>query len=344
VKRAVITLADVARRAGVSLATASRVLNASTRQVNPDLRDRVLRSAAELGYIPNAHAQALARNTTNVLGLVVHDIADPYFSSIASGVMRIADQHGLITTLGSTFRDPEREVEYVTTLRSQRARAIVLVGSRFIDERLTERLATEITAYQVAGGRVACVSQQRLPADTIQPENRAGARSLAHELAQLGHVRHAVLAGPPNIVTARDRLTGFRQGLRAAGVDLDPAAVIEGPFTRDGGYEAASELLRKGLEVTSVFAVNDVMAVGAMAAFRDKGIDVPVDISVAGFDDIATLRDLVPRLTTVRLPLEKMGARAAGLALETDAIPTPRLVRMRAEVVIRESTRKIDQS
>jgi len=337
----VVTLGDVARHAGVSLATASRVLNGSTRRVNEELRTIVLQSAAELGYTPNVHAQAVARGTSSTVGLVVHDIADPYFSAIAAGVMRVADERGLIVTLGTTSRDPGREVQYVAMLRAQRARAVILAGSRVADKEQTERLAREVMAFRRTGGRVACVSQHRLPADTVLPENRAGARELAVRLAELGHRRFGVLAGSRALVTARDRLAGFRAGLAEMGIELAPEAVVEGAFTRDGGYEAAQVLLSRRLDITCLFAVNDVMAVGAMAACRDAGVAVPDELSIAGFDDIATLRDLVPSLTTVRLPLEEMGVRAGQLALELDPPERDRLVRVRGEVVIRESTRPL---
>ncbi|MET9020534.1 LacI family DNA-binding transcriptional regulator [Actinopolymorpha sp. NPDC004070] len=337
----VVTLGDVARRAGVSLATASRVLNGSTRRVNEDLRVVVLKAAEELGYTPNLHAQAVARGTSSTVGLVMHDIADPYFSAIASGVMRVADERGLIVTLGTTSRNPNRELQYVAMMRAQRARAVILAGTRTADKEQTERLAAEVTAFRRSGGRVACVSQHKLPADTVLPENRAGARELAVKLAELGHRRFGVLAGPRPLLTARDRLAGFKAGLAEKGVQLAPDSIVEGPFTRDGGYQAARELIARGLGVTCVFAVNDVMAVGAMAACRDEGVDIPRDLSIAGFDDIQTLRDLVPPLTTVRLPLEEMGVRAAELALELDAPEKDRLVRVRGEVVLRESTRKV---
>lgn len=337
-----MTLTDVAQRAGVSLATASRVVNGSTRQVTGDLRDRVLRAAAELNYSPNAHAQALARSANNVVGLIVHDVDDPYFSAIASGIMRFADERGYMVMLGSTFREPERELDYVATLRAQRVRAVILAGSRVTGRRVTERLAAEISAFQATGGRVACVSQPRLPADTVEPENHEGARQLARSLADLGHRHFAVLGGPRELVTARNRVSGFKQGLADAGLTLDPADLVEGDFTRDGGYAAALDLLSRQTDVTCVFAVNDVMAVGAMSALRERGVEVPADMSIAGFDDIATVRDLVPPLTTVRLPLEDIGAQTAMLALGTDAPATPRVIRVRGDVVIRGSTRRLD--
>jgi len=333
-----VTLVDVARRASVSLATASRVLNGSMRTVGPEFRARVMDAAQELGYVANANAQAVARGASNVVGLTVHDIADPYFSAIAAGVMRVADEHGLVMLLGSTERSPEREVEYVSMLRAQRARALIIAGSRTSDRKRIDRLATEIAAFRGVGGRVACISQNRLRTDTVLPQNRAGARDLGRELAAMGHRRFAVLAGPRGLLTASDRLAGFRDGIRAADVVPEELHLIHGPFTRDGGYESALELLRDGPRVTCLFAVNDVMAVGAMAALREHGVAVPDQVSVAGFDDIATLRDLSPALTTVRLPLEDMGVRAARMTFVDEESDTPRVARVRGQVILREST------
>jgi LacI family transcriptional regulator len=343
-RRGPVRLAEVAKRAGVSLATASRVLNGSSDRaldtVGVGYRERVLAAAAALGYRANAHAQAMARGASNVVGLVVHDVADPYFSTIADGVMRQCEQRGLVVVLASTRRDPAREIGYVSTLRAQRAQAVIIVGSRTSDRELTARLAKEVADYAASGGRVACVSQNRLGTNTVLVENRAGARDLATELVGLGHRRFAVLAGPTDLLTARDRHAGFVDGLARAGIPTGEVQVVHGPFTRDGGYAAAQRLVASAVSApTCVFAANDVMAVGAMAALREHGLRLPEDVSIAGFDDIKTLRDLVPPLTTVRLELEEMGERAAALALDSRPEDPPRLVRVRGRVVLRASTR-----
>ncbi len=333
-----MTLEQVAAHAGVSLATASRVINGSTRQVSQRLRDKVNASARELGYLANASAQTLARNSSSLVGLIVHDIADPYFSSIASGVTHHAEEQGLVMVLGTTGRSPQREQRILATLRAHRARAVVLVGSRSTDEESNKRLADEIRMFHRQGGRVACVSQEGLPADTVTPDNHSGAGDLARRLIAQGHREFAILAGPTDLSTARERLDGFHAALTATGLDLAHHNVVHGDFTRDGGYESTRRLMAVGTDATCLFAVNDVMATGAMAALRDLGLRIPTDLSVAGFDDIPTLRDLTPALTTVRLPLEEMGERAATLALDGEPTGSPRVVTVKGEVVEREST------
>lgn len=331
-------LADVARHAGVSIATASRAIHgAEGRVVTEELRQRVLAAASELGYVLNTNAQAVARGRADVLALVVHDISDPYFSTIAAGVMAAAGRAGRLVTLAVTNRDPQQEVAYVRTFRQNRSRAVVLVGSRTSAQHHAEALTRELAAFEAEGGRVVLVSQPLLPFDTVAFDNRGGAQELAEHLAELGYRSFGVLSGPRGLVTAADRLTGFRRGLSKHGIGLERAAVHRGEFTRDGGYQAMAELLSSGQSVDCVFATNDVMAVGAIACLRDHGRRVPQDVAVAGFDDISMLRDVAPALTSVQLPLESTGEAAAALAL-APAASDRRVVTVAGRVVLRAST------
>lgn len=346
--RQVATLAEVARQAGVSLATASRVLNGSTRVVRPELRDKVAAAAGALRYTPNAHAQALAGSTTASVGVVLHDISDPYFAGVAGGAMRRAGDADLLVMMACTFRDPDRELAYVRMLHQQRAQAIILAGSGYHDPDHTEALRAALAAYRAGGGRVAVVSQHRFDVDTVLPDNQGGARRLARALVDHGHRDFALITGPEHLLTVRDRYLGFRQELGQSAARLPNTRVADGGFTRDGGYAATRALAESGAlaEATCLVALSDVMAIGALAALRDLGIRVPQQISLAGFDDIPAVRDLVPPLTTVRLPLEEMGARALDMVLDRsratqqpdDTEGKARVVRVDAEVVLRDST------
>ena len=333
-----VTLQDVADHAGVSLSTASRVVNDGSRRVGRSLADRVRVAVDELGYTANLQARAVATGQSTLVGVVVHDIADPYFSSIAAGLIGVAEARGLLVCISSTSATEAAEREYVALMHAQRARAVILIGSRSGDAPARDALRAEIAAFTRSGGRAVCLGQDLLGVDTIQPENAAGADALARALAALGHRSFAVLAGPRGLLTARDRLDGFRAGLAAWSVPLDPARVVHGAFTRDGGYEAMSAVLAAGELPDCVFAVTDVMAVGALARLRAGGIHVPGDIAVAGFDDILTLRDVYPPLTTVRLPLTRMGQMAAELVLSEAAAGRPRVVPVPGEVILRDST------
>jgi LacI family transcriptional regulator len=330
-------LVDVARRAGVSLSTASRVLGGSRDRVTPHLRERVLAAAAELNYVPNAPARALARATTPTLGLVVHDISDPYFAEIARGVLRVADEARLMVMIGNSYRDPEREVDYIHALRAQRVQAMVLAGSGYRDAGAEREAAVELRAFEQTGGRAAVVGRHRLPVDAILPDNAGGGRAMGRFLTDLGHVRIGVVAGPPSLTTVEDRLRGFREALSEAGIDLPQAAVVHADFTRDAGFQAASRLLDAVPDVTGIFALNDAMAVGALSALRDRRISVPGRMSLAGFDDIPIASDVHPALTTVRLPMSHMGAEAVRLTLRARSSRTRRH-RVACEVIARAST------
>ena len=337
--RSRVTLQDVADRAGVSITTASRVVNDGSRRVGAQLVQRVHRAVAELGYTANLQARAVATGRSSLVGVVVHDVADPYFSSIAAGLIEAVGARELLVSMSAAPASEAAEREYVALMRAQRARAVVLVGSRTDDAAARAALGEELAAFARQGGRAVCVGQPLLGVDTIVPENAAGADALARALAALGHRRFAVLAGPRGLLTARDRVEGFRAGLAAWSVRLAEASVVPGAFTRDGGYEAMSSVLAAGGPPPDcVFAVNDVMAVGALARLRAAGLAVPGDIAVAGFDDILTLRDVTPPLTTVRLPLKRMGEMAASLVLSDGDPERPRVVPVPGEVIIRDST------
>lgn len=328
------TLHDVAREAGVSVATASRALNGSVRNVRSENAQRVQAAADRLGYQPHLSAQAIARGSTPSVALVVRDVADPYFSEIAAGVVHVAEQARLIVTMAVADGSPERELEIVRTLRGQRPRAIVVAGSR-VDGAPRDALVAELAEYRTAGGRVVMISQRDLPFATITIDNREGAGRLARALIDLGYRNFAVFHAPAEVRTSRDRHEGFAAAVRAAGLP-EPLA-IETAFTKSGGYEAAQHLAHRGLaDVEAVFAVNDVMAIGAMTAFRDAGLIPGADIGVAGFDDIASAVDVVPALTSVAVPLREVGQTAMCLALSEESAPDE--VGLPIDVVLRDST------
>ncbi|WP_233225912.1 LacI family DNA-binding transcriptional regulator [Amycolatopsis sp. CA-126428] len=331
------TLFDVARVAGVSLATASRAINGSTRTVGAELRERVLRAARELDYVPNVAARTMKRGHDDVVGLILPDIVDPYFSGLASGVMRAAEEHGLMVSIASTRRRSGKEADYVAGFRRQRNRAIILAGSRTTNQPEAGLLQAEIDRFEAQGGRVVAVSQRKLAVDTIVVENRQGARELATGLSDLGYRDFAVLAGPRDLLSARDRLAGFRTGLAGCGIELAKENIVNSEFDRDGGYEAMAQVLRERGDVDCVFAVNDFMALGAIAAARSHGLDVPRHVAVAGFGDSLSLRDMSPRLTTVRIDSERLGRLALEMVLSAGG-EGPRTRREGCQVIFGTST------
>ncbi|MCC8251618.1 LacI family DNA-binding transcriptional regulator [Saccharothrix luteola] len=331
------TLHDVARTAGVSQATASRVLNGSTRIVRRENVARVLAAAAELDYTPHLSAQAIARGTTNTVALVVGGVDDPYFSSVAGGVIEAAEAAGLVVSMAVADRSAERELQIVRTLRGMRPRAIILTGSRIDGTDTRAALVEELDAYRRAGGSVVLVSGHDLPFSTVSIDNYGGARQLARELVGLGYRRFAVVRAHVALRTSRDRCEGLMDGLRELNIGVEERFVVEAEFSRRGGHEAGRRLTQQGLGDTElVVAVNDVMAIGVMTAFRDAGLVPGRDIAVAGFGDIGPAVDVVPALTSVTVPLRQVGLCAVELALTDDDVS--RVVPVSANVVLRDST------
>ncbi len=325
---AATTLAQVAHSAGVSPATASRVLNGSVRTPGPDIAERVRKAAESLGYIPNAQAQGLAKSSSGLIGLIVHDIADPYFSAIARGVQAAARDEQKMVLLATTQGTPADERAAVAAFAARRADSIVIAGSRSTrvqDQEGNALLAAELDRYCRNGGRVGVVGHPVVGASApdgyhvVVVPNEDLAAELARELAANHASEFVIVAGPDGLVTSDDRVRGFQCGLATTG--LPPAEVMRTSFDRNGGHAAGLELAARlkarrtadsGDSRLCIFAVNDVMAIGAAAALRSEGLRIPHDTAIAGFDDIETLRDFRPALSTVRLPLEEIGRLATG--------------------------------
>ncbi len=331
------TLADVARRAGVSLATASRVLNDSSYGVTAELRSRVTAAALELQYVPNANAQALARASTSTVGVIVHDMSDPYFSELTRGIQLVASEAGRLVMICNTYRDRERELAYLRLLHAHRVEALIVAGSGRDEREFSQKQAAQVHAFTSSGGRAVLVGRHNVAGDTVVADNSGGARAVAQALLELGHRRIGLISGPPLLTTTRDRESGFRSTLAEAGVALPDEHIVHGDFGRDSGAEAAEELLDRSPGLSAIFALNDPMAIGVLSVLRARGIAVPDQISLIGFDDIPITRDITPTLSTVHVPMADMGARAMELALSPHGSEW-RVVQLPTSLVLREST------
>jgi LacI family transcriptional regulator len=331
-----LRLVDVAERAGVSLATASRAL-AGRDGVSEEVANRVRRVSQELGYVANPFARTLAGGASSTVGLVVHQVDDPYFSEIAGGVIGLADEQGLLVQICHSGRDPDYELRQIRHLIAQRVGIIIVAGSGYDDQRVEAEAKAELSAFQALGGRVAVIGRHSLGVDAVLPDNSAGGRALGEHLLGLGHRRIAVAAGTAGLTTVADRLAGVAAALRGHGLSLESLPVVHTDFTRDGGRSAAERILREHPGTTAIIALNDAMAMGVLSALRAARIAVPERISVVGFDDVSVAADLAPSLTTVRLPMTEMGRMALDLALK------PRSTRPRRRptghtLVVRDST------
>jgi LacI family transcriptional regulator len=306
------SITDVARLAGVSITTASRVLNpVAGYPIAATTRQRVLAAAESLQYSPSAIARALVTRRSRIVGAIVGDIVDPYFAEIVRGVEDVARRAGYMVVVCNTDRDPATERRYLAALRDYRADAILFLGGEFSDPVERRELEQELTLARRNGTVALALAGDRVDLPTVDVDHRAGARQMTEHLIGLGHRRIAFVAGPAAVSTARQRLEGFREAMRAA--VLDASAVAEGGFNYAGGVEAGGQLLAG--HPSAIFAANDEMAIGVLTAARAAGLAVPADLSVVGFGDTARAHQAVPALTTVFMPRQEIGAAAMEMVL-----------------------------
>jgi len=334
----VASITEVARQAGVSTATASRVMAAADYPVSEGTRQRVLDAALALDYVPNALARGLQKSRIAVVGVIVHDITDPYFSEVVRGIEDVAAADGYLVITCSSDRSPARENLYVRLLRSMRAAAVIFAGSGMDDPARNEELGRHLGEMRDNGAAIVHLSPHAFGEPEVGVDNAAGIAAMVAALAALGHERIAFLAGPTALYVARERLAGYRRAVADLGLATDRHLVVPTTFDSDGGATAVDRLLASGVAFTALCCANDLLALGAVRRLGELGIDVPGSVSVAGFDDISVAAITAPRLSTVRLPLRELGRRGFAHAVRQLAGDNAEPVLLRTEVVLRDST------
>jgi LacI family transcriptional regulator len=313
------SLEDVARLAGVSITTASRVINGSAHPVSEQTRRRVLKAVATLDYHPDALARNLKRQLTQTIGAVVHDISDSYYSEVVRGAEDHARRHGYVLMVSNAYRIGERILSCLRTFREHRAAGVVLAGSDLTDRGHWHEMQRQVESMQRQGIVVVGLATQKVRMPCIRTDNVAIGRMMTEYLLGKGHRRIAFVSGPQAIFTSHERHQGYREALERAQVAYDPRLVVWDDFTKEGGFRAATRLIEAGPPFTAMFASNDEMAIGALLAFRTRGIRVPQDVSLVGSNDIPLARYSYPPLTTLRVPMYDMGVQAVELILQVAA-------------------------
>jgi LacI family transcriptional regulator len=306
------TIQDVAKRAGVAAITASRVVNSSG-YASQEVRERVLQAAAELGYVPNTLARSLRSRRSDTLALVLTDITNPFFTTVARGVEDAASDAGYMVIFCNTDESEEEERKYINVLLQKRVDGILLVPAR--DGLQSLRAAREQRIPIVVLDRRLPDGEQTGRADVVRCDSRGGAYDLTRLLLNLGHRRIALLNGPGAVSTAADRAAGFHDALDEAGLRAG-AAVLSGSFTQVSGAEMARQALQRNPQPTALIAGNNFIAIGALNALRELGLRVPEDIALAGFDDLPPALVTFPFLTVASQPAYAMGQAATRLLLE----------------------------
>jgi LacI family transcriptional regulator len=308
------TIADVARAAAVSIATVSRVINDAPHRVGEATRRRVLRAVRALDFRPNVLARSLHRLRTRTIGLILPDISNPYYAEITRGIEAVARRHGYALFICNTEREPAAMAHHIRLCREHQVDGVIVAGGGTWGRAHLAGLAARGTAAVLIGRH-----DVRLPA--VRVDNVKGAYLAAQHLIRAGHRRIAVIAGPAASTTGADRLAGYRLAAREHGLAIPRRWVRAGDLRPTSGAEAAAALLRLRPRPTAILAANDQMAIGAMRAARAVGLAVPGDLSVVGFDDIELASCVTPPLTTMALPLARMGAAAMEIMLRCLADP-----------------------
>lgn len=310
------SIREVAARAGVSVATVSRVLSDSPHPVKISTRDRVLAAAAELDFQPNLLASGLARRRIQAVAVIVHDMMDEYFSEIARGIEDEAYAGGYVTLICNTDRSADKEVHYLRKLRSMQVDAVIFTAGGLRDPNSRAAIETQLSSLRAAGTVVVRLAPHGGGAPDVGFSNEEGLRLAVDHLVELGHTRIGFVRGPEHVVTAAERLDAMRSALGRHQLTLATSDLFEGGFSRDDGEAAADRFVDTECGASAMVCANDQAAIGFMRRLRERGVSVPTDVSVVGFDDIAPCRYVDPPLTTVHVPLHDLGVAGMRVALD----------------------------
>ncbi|WP_030671472.1 LacI family DNA-binding transcriptional regulator [Streptomyces sp. NRRL B-1347] len=310
------SLVEVARAAGVAVSTASRVLSGADHPISAKTRAKVMAAAERLEYSPSALARAMVSPHSRLVGVLVSDIDNPYFSVIARGVDDVATRAGYVTMLSNVDRRTTTEISRLRAMRDYRAAGVVFAGSGHVDDPQAPNLVEAVRRAQEEGLQAISLAVRDLGCPSVVVDNHAVAYDITDHLVSLGHRRIAFIEGPPGMTVSEHRREGFLSRMAEAGL-TEGAHCHPGGFDHKAGHAAALRLIARRPLPDAVLAANDEVAVGVMSALRQAGIDVPREVSVAGMDDLRVAEFV--GLTTVSLPLYEMGSLAARHIIDTAA-------------------------
>ena len=327
------TIQDVAKRAGVAPITVSRVVNHKG-YVSEEKRRRVEAAIRELDYIPNSLGPSLRSKRTQTLALVLSDLTNPFWTTVARGVEDMANQRGYHIIIGNTDKSEDKQNEYLMFLMKKQVDGFLVVPASF---RAVESLHKRRVPFVVL--------DRRIPGeaiDSVRGDSVGGAYELTNHLLALGHRQIAVITGRQNHSTAYDRVIGAQQALEASGLG-DTLQVYWGEYTQQSGYENTQQVLRTKPQATAIFATNNFLAIGAMRALRDAGLHVPEDMSIAAFDDLPAAITIDPFFTVAAQPAYEMGQQATRLLLSRvtgNSTEAPQEIVLPVEIIVRKSSGK----
>ena len=338
-----VLITDVAKLAGVSISTVSRVISDNGYPVKPVVREKVLAAAKELNYVPNISAKSLRQQKRNGIAFIVRSINDPYFTNIEKGVTESAFKSGLLASVFTSMQDTEFEMKYYSMLLEQQYAGVIIGGGAYGGSKTNKRLKDIVRQLQNQGCKVIALAPQGFDVPTISVDNVDVGYKATKELISLGHKEIAYIGGYPDHLVDVDRFNGYQKALEEAGIDYNPMIVRVSEYSVQGGYDNCSILLDQGNEFTAAYCSNDHIALGATQCLKDRGLKVPEDVSIMGtggfYDDAGFFFD--SSISTIRFPFYQLGAKAVKLIKEGKELPNDYKEVLSTEVVLKKTTGRL---
>jgi DNA-binding LacI/PurR family transcriptional regulator len=327
-----VRLEDIARETGFSISTVSRVLSNSNYPVSEPIREKVARVAEMLGYEPNIAARSLRTDRTDTIGIIVDDLLSPFTPPIVRGIQDYLNENGYLSLIVNSDWDPDQEQAAIKTLLSRPVDGIIFVeySHQTTSDVLERSKKPHVFVHRLFGSPIK---------NSVVPDDHYGATLAAEHLMSLGHRRIGYINGPENWHTCRARLSGYRDALGSHGLPFEASLVQPGDWEIESGYAAAKNFLKLGEPPTAIFAANDPMALGAIYAIQDAGLNVPGDLAVVGYDNRNFTKTFRPRITTVSMPVIEMGGVAAELLLKqiAEGRKEEEEIKVKGQLIIRET-------
>lgn len=311
-----VSIKEVAKLAGVSPTTVSRVINNSDHPVSEDTKKMVENAIEELNFTPNRMAQGLLSNKSNIIGVIVHDISDDYFSEILKGIESVLYEEDYIVNIFNTYRDIKRELRAVNMLGVNRADAVIFTGGSLIDEVYNKSIVPLIKQLKADGSVILSVTRHPYTDINFEIGNSDAAKEMTNYLFKMGHKKIAYVNGPRILSTSHQRCKGFIEAFNEKNITINYDFIFSSDFTFEGGRKAALKIIKIINDISAVLLANDEMALGLIWELRNQGFSVPEDISVVGIGNIPSTKFSYPPLTTLSLPMFSTGAAIGSYILK----------------------------
>lgn len=331
-----VTIREIAEKTGVSITAISQILNGKGERFSETTKNRVLKAAKDMAYKPNFFAKNMITNHTNTIGMVVPEVTDAFFSQMVKGAEDYLNRHDYMIMLCNSSNDKEREDRYVEELLHRAVDGLIIASPNILASKVFERLQEKKKPYILLDRQRNEQKEGRIAVDDFE-----GGYMATKHLQHLGHTKIGIIISDNSFYNVFERYEGYLACMKEAGITVSKDWIVSGNQTMQGGFLAGEKLLESG--VTAVFATNDLMAVGLYRFLFDKGVKIPEDLSVIGFDDIELSEFMVPPLTTVRQPIYEIGAVAAEFLLRKIAYPEEKMSNRLLDLTLieRGSTTKI---